>query len=397
MNVVVFILLLLWASLAAAEDDALTFHPAHWVDGEDIEPTFYVSPFRALAFPSPTEGWMVGERYVLHVQGDRLEVAFVELWESLNSLSFSSPAVGWASSSHQESGPIRGYRSGVWRRDPLPGIGWPHWSVGRVMAGASGEAWAFASFSESVPSDLAFPKTSRAILHHDGSRWSVDEKLLAGRADTRLMDACQRPDGSWWFVGATRSPASAMVRALMRWDGTTLQTVVGPPDQSERSYLSEVRCLPDGTAWAVGGLRSTTGQPAEILVLRFTTSWERVPVPAFFPREATAGALAPVSAGEVWLAASCDGGLRPECCARFLHYRDGTWETVGVPPMPGGRCTKVTVGDMQFVSPDEGWAVGTDLEPRLGGGRIFHYKNGSWRLRNWNWHFWDAPWFNLFG
>ena len=52
---------------------------------------------------------------------------------------------------------------------------------------------------------------------------------------------------------------------------------------------------------------------------------------------------------------------------------------------------------MQFVSPDEGWAVASDMEPGQGGGRIFHYKDGKWRNRNWNWHFWDAPWFNLFG
>ena len=65
--------------------------------------------------------------------------------------------------------------------------------------------------------------------------------------------------------------------------------------------------------------------------------------------------------------------------------------------MPGGRCTSVSIRDMQFVSPDEGWAVANDDTPRLGVGRIFHYKDGKWRNRNWNWHFWDAPWFNLFG
>ena len=34
------ILMLLTATLANAEDDVFTFRPAHWVEGEEIEPRF---------------------------------------------------------------------------------------------------------------------------------------------------------------------------------------------------------------------------------------------------------------------------------------------------------------------------------------------------------------------
>jgi len=82
MTIVMVILVLLGAALARADESALTFYPAHWVDGDSIEPTSYISPFGVLAFSSPAEGWMAGERYVLHIRGERLEVAFVDLGHS---------------------------------------------------------------------------------------------------------------------------------------------------------------------------------------------------------------------------------------------------------------------------------------------------------------------------
>jgi hypothetical protein len=53
---------------------------------------------------------------------------------------------------------------------------------------------------------------------------------------------------------------------------------------------------------------------------------------------------------------------------------------------------------MQFVSPDEGWAIANDVGgPGLGRGLIFHYRDGVWRNRNWNWHFWNEPGFGFCG
>jgi hypothetical protein len=259
------------------------------------------------------------------------------------------------------------------------------------MAGHTGDAWA----TTWVRQEAQGPQPSRGLLRYDGSLWTVDGNL-PGADGIMLADACQVPDGSWWFAGRDTSAPAGMAMMLARWDGKRLQTVAGPVSATERSTLYLVRCLPDGTAWALGSVRRAADQPADILVLRYTTIWERMPVPSFFPREPTPSALAPVSEREAWLSASC-GNLDADCCERFLHYRDGTWETVGLPLTPDGRCTKVSIDDMQFVSATEGWAVATDMEPRLGGGRIFHYKDGKWRNRNWDWHFWDAPWFNLFG
>jgi len=94
----------------------------------------------------------------------------------------------------------------------------------------------------------------------------------------------------------------------------------------------------------------------------------------------------------VWLAVNADdppGRLRPT----FLHWVDGAWTEVRPPALPGGQVDGYLFSDMQFVSPDEGWAIGnTDGFVH---GLIFHYRNGVWRYRNWGWHFWDAPGFGL--
>src|SRR5690606_2626236 len=98
---------------------------------------------------------------------------------------------------------------------------------------------------------------------------------------------------------------------------------------------------------------------------------------------------------EVWISVNCNP-LEVECRERFLHLRNGVWETVELPRLPDGRSTHRLIVDMQFVTPTEGWAIAHDLIPRAGG-RIYHYRDGVWRNRNWNWHFWDAPGFGLFG
>lgn len=388
-------LMLLW-SAAASAGDVLTFHPAHWTDGDDLEPTFYISPLRSLAFPSPDEGWIVGERYVLHIRGERLEVAFVTLRESRTGLSFSSPTLGWATGLPASTWTMLRYQSDSWRGESLNGILWPHWGIYKVMAGPAGDAWAFVYSSENAPGPPESPKAKRAALRYDGHHWTADQVVFAGRVDWHLADGCQSPDGQWWFVGMDDAAPSGRGRLLLRWDGRELHSMGESGSVSERSALYRIRCLPDGTIWASGALRPAKGAPLEILLVRYADRWERIAFPDVLPREASTSSLAPVSADEVWISAAC-GTLRAECCERFFHYRDGNWNVVSLPLMPGGRCTGVAVVDAQFVSPDEGWAVATDMEPGKGGGRIFHYKNGVWRLRNWNWHFWDAPWFNLFG
>ena len=94
----------------------------------------------------------------------------------------------------------------------------------------------------------------------------------------------------------------------------------------------------------------------------------------------------------MWLALSRqDATLRFR--PTFLHWVDGVWTEVPPPALPTGRADGFLFSDMQFVSPAEGWAIGN--ADGFARGVIFHYQDGVWRLRNWGWHFWDAPGFGL--
>ena len=53
---VILVLTVLMMAVAAVAEDALVFRPAHWVAGEDLEPTYHAFDFYALAFTSPDDG-----------------------------------------------------------------------------------------------------------------------------------------------------------------------------------------------------------------------------------------------------------------------------------------------------------------------------------------------------
>jgi hypothetical protein len=53
---------------------------------------------------------------------------------------------------------------------------------------------------------------------------------------------------------------------------------------------------------------------------------------------------------------------------------------------------------MAFPSPNEGWAAAYDyLGSGIVRGLVLHYKDGVWRNRNWDWHFWHERGWGLIG
>lgn len=394
---VILVLTVLMMAVAAVAEDALVFRPAHWVAGEDLEPTYHAFDFYALAFTSPDDGWLVGEKYVLRIQGERLEVAFVGLSDGLRTVSFSSPALGWIGGNGAPNGrfPLLRHGPGGWRRDQIGGMTWPLWGVSEIFAGPLGDAWGTASVSDTSDRSEAWKRSRRVMLRYDGATWTVDDSLLTGHQTVTIHDACQTPAGTWWFVGVDRPTQSSMNAFLAFWDGSTLIRDARSSSEVERSTLDRVRCAADGSVWALGELRPRPGVPREALLLRRVTDWQRVSVPLDLPGEPSTSALAAIDANEAWISANCNY-LELPCRERFFHLRNGIWETVELPFLPGGRSTHRFIVDVQFVSPNEGWAIASDSKPR-DGGRIYHYRDGVWRNRNWNWHFWDAPGFGLFG
>lgn len=389
--------------------------PAHWVEQSDaLEPKSVADfMFDALSFSTPTDGWIVGHRFLLHVTDKGLAVVFVNLARvSLNSVDFRTPDDGWAggrslevqrsrSRPPWELGPSPGViwrcRAGRWESvDPSP-LSWPDWSVSVVRASSQGDIWA-TGFVD-LPADHGHPPAPRRfrpiLLRAEGTAWGVDEWPRQDGRHWTFYDICLDEAGTGWFVGADFSDdaaprALAARRSAHTWQRTELPDLTGP-----HARLSDVACLSGGHAIAVGESGHAGGyRDGSPVLLRYDGVWHRIELPEAF-RHADVGAIAAVSDSEVWLALS-NADRRAERRPAFLHWVDGEWTEIPPPLLPEGR--RYAFSDMQFVSPSEGWAIANDHgSPGIVRGLIFHYKDGVWRNRNWNWHFWDQHLFGLFG
>jgi len=377
----------------------LEFHRAHWVEAtQHLEPICGDFMFQALAFASPHEGWVVGNRFALHLQGDDIRVAFLrprELWLwaiDLSSDGTSGIAGGFRRQGWRQPdvGAVLRHRDAAWHLDPTEALRESQWIMS-VAADPQGADWAAAAlFSPPSPEGVSSPVGNALLQRRDG-RWVAD----AVPPDWRINALCNSSSASTWVVGAIADDnrwltAFAARRQGGGWEATSL------PALAASSVLSHVTCPHGGGVVALGHAAAHVEDGGEIVLLRWTDRWERIPLPAKFAAN-RASALAAVSTDDVWLAVSC---ILPEdrCRPRFLHWAGGAWRAIDAPTLPAGRRDGYTVSDMQFVSADEGWAIANDYDgPGLVRGLLFHYRDGVWRNRNWDWHFWDQPGFGLFG
>jgi len=372
--------------------------PAYWVDSqEDLAPVWGDFTFDALSFSTPRDGWIVGDRFLLHVVGEDVAVSFTRptgVW--LHSTVFTSEDFGWAAGFRGPLGVVWQYRDGKWQPSDTSTFDWPDWSVLAVWASPEGQAWAASRVS--VGGDHEHPPAPKQfkilLLRWDGQEWRIDDSPREGGRRWAFGSACFYPSGDGWFVGTDFGDANALrplavLRRHGEWEPVSLPEVA-----NTRMSIGDVICLPGDRAIALGTHAGNDNRPGQPFLLRYRGSWERIEMPIDF-QSAEIGAIAALSDSDVWLAVSDDvpyGDQR----ATFLHWTDGQWSEVPVPQLPGGRVGGYSFTDMQFVSPTEGWAIANDYDgPDLVRGLIFHYKDGVWRNRNWNWHFWNEPWFGL--
>ena len=373
---------------------------AHWIDatGSFAPSTLWGHfSFESLSFPSPTEGWIVGDRFVLHVKRRGLSVTFLEPTGSrLKSVDFRTPDDGWAAGSRLGAGVVWHYANGRWSPSDL-GIDRPDWYARRIWV--SPEA-VWTEVGVVLKEDLQpgpSRRTKSVLLRSSGTAWQVDDSPGLEEHSWSFRDACFYSSSDGWFVGFERAEPR-IVRALAvrrlngEWRRDWLTELSGP-----RADLRQVVCLPENRAVALGisgGGMDGPGQP--VLLRHDGERWQRIELPEAF-RRAEVGAVAALSDSDVWLAVSNVVALRDDR-ATFLHWSGGEWTEVAAPSLPGGRAIAYYFSDMQFVSPTEGWAIANVYKGRgMARGLIFHYRDGVWRNRNWSWHFWNEPWFGLAG
>jgi len=377
--------------------------PARWVAETDgFDPDWADFMFDALAFSTPTDGWIVGDRFLLHLIDGGMTVTFMKPTRIvLVGLDFAAPNDGWAwGFTRTPRGPVgvfRRYRNAGWEPIDATGIDWPAWFVTMVQSAPSGEVWAaISTAAEHEPAASPETQPRHALLRRQADRWEIDPTVQALGPGWAFSDACFGAGDEGWFVGADLAASGgrrplAVRRLRGAWEQAGLPQMASP-----RATLERVACLPDGRAFAigtVGGDRDHRGHP---VLLRYDGAWHEVPLPDAF-LEASVGALAAVSDTEVWLAVSEVDTTRPPRAA-FLHWVAGEWSVAPPPALPEGRVGGYVLTDLQFVSASEGWATANDYDgPGIVRGLIFHYRDGVWRNRNWSWHLWDMPGFGMFG
>lgn len=157
--------------------------------------------------------------------------------------------------------------------------------------------------------------------------------------------------------------ATALVAAI------TLPAAAQPSWQPEPTpagpgWLTEAATLDNGDAWAFGAAPTSGGDTSLALRRAAHGSWQRVEVPDVGP----IGAVSPRLGSELW-AAGAD---------RALHYADGAWKTVPLPPKPEGWQRKFT--SMIEVNPGELWLSGTEYRGTAAAhGVVLAWDGTAWR------------------
>lgn len=392
---IAFALAVLTAATQAAALELPTI-PAHWTDATDaFEPQRGDFTFDALSFVGPDEGWIVGDRYLLHVTARGLELQFTrgaDLYVRAVDASSDGTVLLGGMRLHGENGGSRGVilrRAGdTWRDERIAADELWNWSVHEVRA-AGPAGWAL-GIEERGPGH-------QPVLWQRADDWRVSRPSGRRAGDFWMLSRlCVDASGVSWFVGREYSEQYQPHALAVRHRDGAFERLPIPPLSEPNTLINRVACLGDGTAVAIGAAGTSDsgwGSAALGMLLHHDSDWHGEWFPSHL-RGYGVDALAALSADDVWLALSSPQGDR----TLFLHKQGADWIEVPPPALPDGRVGGYAVTDMQFVSANEGWAVANDSGgPGLVRGLIFHYRDGIWRHRNWNWHFWHQPFFGLLG
>jgi hypothetical protein len=291
--------------------------PAHWVDESPVGPSPPDYGFNALSFSSPSDGWIVGDRYLLHISGEDLSVTAIDdtgCW--LTDATFTTPEQGWAvgfrnpvdAKPGPTLGPSQGvvwsYSSGKWTASDLAQLDWPNWYASSVFASPNGEAWTDACTT--IEGDEEHPPAPKrfkpVLLRSDKGPWEVDPVTRMGDRRWWFHDACFDASADGWFVGTDLSDPNAWQALAVRRHQGEWQRIALPAGDGRNASVSRVQCLPGDRAIAIG----TAGDgatPKRTLLFRYNGGWQRIELPEVYSYADVGGFAAP-SDSEVWLAAS---------------------------------------------------------------------------------------------
>ena len=369
--------------------------PAHWVSTtKKLEPVVGDFTFQDVYFTDAGDGWIVGSRFILHILGRKLRLTFTGDRGRLSTIRLPARESGWAAgfrsakSSSDAQGVLWRYAAGDWSIVDLPQVPLQNWVIPFVRFSSPDSGWASA-----LVEDRELNRLHSYLLRYDGAVWRLNSAVHLADSRRGINDMCFRSRDEGWAAGMAYEPKSDTTRpVLFRVHAEHLEEVRVPGLGGATGRLRSVLCLPDDGAVAIGSTGDGDEQVEALVLMEERGTWKLAPLPERL-RHHELFQVAGVSMRDLWFAAAPAMGSPV-----FLRFDGNRWTETPGPVLPGGRTDGYTVTGMQFTSADEGWAVGNDYQgPGLVRGLIFHYEDGVWRNRNWNWHFWDQRWFGLFG
>jgi hypothetical protein len=169
--------------------------------------------------------------------------------------------------------------------------------------------------------------TGALILHWNGTAWTQ----VPSPAGVLLHGVTAISARSAWAVGYAVAPGTPYFATLiLRWNGTTWARVSSPSPGHEEAYVDNVAAASDSTAWALGATVPTPGVQPPLLMRWDGSTWQTVPLPGAATSNLTG--LAATSAGIAW-AVGCTGDKVPGPCINSLMLQwNGTgWTRVQTP------------------------------------------------------------------
>ncbi len=258
--------------------------------------------------------------------------------------------------------------------------------ISAVQMLSANDGWAVGDFYSSYND----PPGS-AILHYDGSRWSLVGNSLP---NMELFSISMLSADEGWAVGQTEYADSVVLHYL---NG---QWVRVPSPQ--KMGLFQLHMLSSSEGWAVGVQFGTGGKPFYILMHFQNGLWSQVddgnlPLTVLSLLSANNGwavgnngviaryqygqwtswpATAPGDLTSLQMLAATDGwaaGVAPHALFQdsprtlfLLHYDGNTWAPVRLPAMAQYANSLSQLTGFAFVSPSEGWAIGGGQSLPLG-------------------------------
>jgi hypothetical protein len=243
-----------------------------------------------------------------------------------------------------------------------------------VAAASASDAWAVGQLGGGGPGSGSGRSDRTLIEHWNGSSWAIVPSPVTPHPAGQLSRVSVVSADDAWAVGWTGNGTTTFNALTEHWNGTAWTVVPVPASAGAGVDLGAVAAISAHDVWAVG-LTTSPGPTRDVILHWNGTAWQRSALPAG-PSTGILHGVAASSAGNVWAVGqtyNSAGNCGSACQTSTLHYNGCMWRRVPS-PNPGEGYVNVLWG-AAIIGRDDVWAVGsTDYATTL----ILHWNGTSW-------------------